>query len=69
MAQAIADNASEVAEPASTIRFPGSATFPTEIWLPGSARGKAGWDEGRRQAAGASNLDVMRSRAAHAASA
>ena len=40
-------NAPAVTEPASTIWFPGSATFPTEIWLLSSARGKAGWDEGR----------------------
>ena len=45
----VTHNASEVAEPASIIRFPGSATFPTEIWLPGSARKKAGWLEGRRR--------------------
>ena len=42
-------NASAVAEPASTIGFPGSATFPTEIWLPSSGSKQAGWDEGRRR--------------------
>jgi len=42
-------NDSAVAEPASTFQFPGSATFPTEIWPISSARRKAGWDGGRRR--------------------
>jgi len=42
-------NASAVAEPASTIPFPGSATVPIEIEFPGSAGNMAGWVEGRRR--------------------
>jgi len=56
----ISHNASEVAEPASTIGFPGSATFPIEIEFPTPSCNKAGWDGGRRQAAAASNFFVSR---------
>ena len=40
-------NAPEVAEPASTIPLQGTALSPIEIEPSGSARGKAGWVEGR----------------------
>ena len=37
MVPPISVNDPAVADPASPIRFPGSATFPIEIWLPCSA--------------------------------